>query len=62
MKMDKKEELSKRTIALLEKTKKCMDKYPKERRNLDKFLIEGSNLNEWEQYVEKIEKEVENEE
>ena len=32
------------------------------RRKLDKFLIEASNLNEWEQYVEKIEKEVENEE
>lgn len=57
--MDKKEELSKRTIKLLEKTKKHMNKYPTERKTLDEFLMEASNLNEWEEYVEKMEKEVE---
>lgn len=59
--MDKKEELSKRTINLLEKTKKYMNKYPIERKTLDKFLIEASNLEEWEEYVKKMEKKIEDE-
>lgn len=59
--MDKKEELSKRTINLLEKTKKHMNKYPTERKTLDKFLIEASNLEEWEEYVKKMEKKIEDE-
>lgn len=60
--MDKKEELSKRTINLLEKTKKCMHKYPKQRKLLDKFLIEAGDLDAWEEYVRKVEEEVKNEE
>lgn len=59
--MDRKEELARRTIALLEKTKKCMYKYPTQRKLLDKFLVEAGDLDAWEEYIRKVEKEVENE-
>lgn len=47
--------LIKRTIKLLEVTKKEMFKYGKERKTLDCFLREHKNLDEWECFLNKFE-------
>lgn len=47
-------ELKKRTVEVLEKTKKDKEKYAKERKIIDNFFIESSkkdNLEEWEKFL-----------
>lgn len=67
MKMLKKiDELKRRTIDVLEKTKKEKAKYAEERKIIDKFFVDSlitDNLEEWEKFLidfeEKIEREIE---
>lgn len=57
--MDKRIELlEKRTVAILEKTKKKKEKYKDERKKLFDFSEEKSDLDAWENYLNKIEKEL----
>lgn len=57
--MDKRLELlEKRTVAILEKTKKKKEKYKDERKKLFDFSEEKSDLDAWENYLNKIEKEL----
>lgn len=60
--MSNKEELSKRTIKLLELTRKKVDKYGNERKILDKYFrdcIDDENyMMEWENYLNKFEMEL----
>lgn len=51
-------ELRKRTIQLLEDTRKKAEKYYKERQQLDKYLRNDTKITEWEKYVLKLEKEI----
>jgi len=57
--MSNKEELSKRTVKLLELTRKKVDKYGNERKILDKYFrdcIDDENyMMEWENYLNKFE-------
>lgn len=56
--MDKKIELlEKRTIAFLEKTKKEYKKYKTERKILFDFFEQKNDLDAWEIYLNKLEKE-----
>lgn len=58
------EELKHRTVVVLEKTKKKMNKYMNERKKLYEYFIKNSNakeLEEWEEFVKKIEKNLEEE-
>lgn len=48
------EELKRRTIDVLEKTKKEKAKYAEERKIIDKFFVDSlttDNLEEWERYL-----------
>ncbi len=55
MKMLKKiDELKRRTIDVLEKTKKEKAKYAEERKTIDKFFVDSlitDNLEEWEKFL-----------
>lgn len=55
MKMLKKiDELKRRTIDVLEKTKKEKVKYAEERKTIDKFFVDSlitDNLEEWEKFL-----------
>lgn len=56
------EELKHRTVIVLKKTKKNMNKYINERKKLDEYFIKSSNdeeLKEWEEFLRKIEKNLE---
>ena len=57
---DKKDELEKRTIIVLEKTKKRIVDYGRERNTLYKYFKECQDLDKWEEYLKKIEKLIEN--
>lgn len=62
--VEKIEELRKRTIKVLEKTKKNTTKYEKERKQVDKYFIEATkkdNLIEWEIFLNYFEKLIEEE-
>lgn len=57
--MEKIEELKKRTIKILERTKKQISKYGNERKQVDKYFIESTktdNLAEWEMFLNYFEK------
>lgn len=57
--MEKIEELRKRTIDILEKTKKQINKYQNERKQVDTYFIESAkidNLADWEMFLEHFEK------
>lgn len=48
------EELKRRTVKILEKTKKDRVKYAEDRKIIDKFFVESSkidNLKEWEEFL-----------
>lgn len=52
--MEKIDELKRRTIDVLEKTKKEKAKYAEERKIVDKYFVESSkvdNLKEWEKFL-----------
>lgn len=54
--MDKKiEELSKRSIQILEKTKKSMQQYTEERKKLFNYLVEKNDIESWEAYIAELE-------
>lgn len=55
MKSGEIEELSKRTILLLEKTKKDYKKFEKERKQLFCYLVNKNNPVEWKKYMEQLE-------
>ena len=57
---EKIEELRKRTIKVLEKTKKNTTKYEKERKQVDKYFIEATKK-EWENFLNYFEKLIEEE-
>lgn len=50
--------LEKRTVTFLEKTKKQREKYKTERKILFDFSEERNALDAWEEYLDKIEKEI----
>ena len=52
------EKLSQRTILLLEKTKKEYKKFAEERKQLYCYLVNKDDLIEWEKYVNKLEKKI----
>lgn len=60
--MKKYEELGKRTVILLERTKKKADKYGKERKMLDNYLRnikdDQEYMKEWEEQLDKFELEL----
>jgi hypothetical protein len=49
------EELNRKTILLLEKTKKEYKRYTEERKQLYSYLVNKDDLIEWEKYVNKLE-------
>lgn len=51
-------ELRKRTIQLLEDTRKKTEKYYKERQQLDKYLRKDVKILEWEKYILELEKRI----
>ncbi len=56
--MEKIEELRKRTVDILEKTRKQVNKYGNERKQVDKYFIESAkidNLAEWEMFLKYFE-------
>ncbi len=55
MKNSKLEELTKKTILLLEKTKKDYKKYEKERKQLYAYLVNKNDVETWEKYVKELE-------
>lgn len=57
--MDKRIELlEERTVAFLERTKKQKEKYKEERKTLFDFSENKIDLDAWENYLDKIEKEL----
>ena len=58
----KNEELSRKTIELLEKTKKNMVKYAVERKKLDEYLrgheLNDDNIEEWENFLNELEEKI----
>ncbi|MGN1303019.1 MAG: hypothetical protein ACI4VO_05250 [Clostridia bacterium] len=57
--MDKRIELlEERTVIFLEKTKKQREKYKSERKTLFDFSEVRNDLDAWEAYLDKIEKEI----
>ena len=50
--------LEKRTVEILEKTKKKKEKYKDERKKLFDFSEEKSNLDAWENSLNELEKEI----
>jgi len=62
--MEKIDELKRRTIDVLEKTKKEKAKYAEERKIVDKYFVESSkvdNLKEWEEFLITFEKKLKGE-
>lgn len=55
MKNSKIQELSKRTIEILEKTQKEAEKYKKERKKLFEYFVNKNNVEIWENYVVELE-------
>lgn len=55
-------DLQKRTVQLLEKTKKNVEKYGEQRKKLDKYLREDSNELEWEKFLLEFEQKIKEEE
>lgn len=55
MKNSKIEDLSRRTIILLENTKKEYVKFAKERNLLYRYLVNKNDLTNWEKYVKQLE-------
>ena len=52
--LEKIDELKRRTIDVLEKTKKEKVKYAEERKKVDRYFVESSktnNLEEWEEFL-----------
>lgn len=59
--LEKINELKRRTIDILEKTKKEKTKYAEERKKVDAYFVEsskGNNLKEWEEFLITFEKNV----
>lgn len=59
--MEKVVELRKRTIDILEKTKKDITKYAEERKKVNQYFVDSlqvDNLKEWEEFL-KIKKDIE---
>lgn len=57
--LEKIDELKRRTIDVLEKTKKEKTKYAEERKKVDTYFVESSkvnNLKEWEEFLITFEK------
>ena len=62
--MEKIDELKRRTIDMLEKTKKEKTKYAEERKKVDTYFVESSkvnNLKEWEKFLITFEKKLKGE-
>lgn len=62
--LEKINELKRRTIDVLEKTKKEKTKYAEERKKIDTYFVESSkvnNLKEWEEFLITFEKNVKGE-
>ena len=62
--LEKINELKRRTIDVLEKTKKEKTKYAEERKKIDTYFVESSkvnNLKEWEEFLIAFEKKVKGE-
>lgn len=62
--LEKINELKRRTIDVLEKTKKEKTKYAEERKKIDTYFVESSkvnNLKEWEEFLIAFEKNVKGE-
>ena len=62
--LEKIDELKRRTIDVLEKTKKEKTKYAEERKKIDTYFVESSkvnNLKEWEEFLIAFEKNVKGE-
>ena len=62
--LEKINELKRRTIDVLEKTKKEKTKYAEERKKIDTYFVESSkvnNLKEWEEFLIVFEKNVKGE-
>ena len=55
MKDDKISQLTRKTIDLLEKTKKQYKMYEKERQELYRYFVNESDLEKWEAYINKFE-------
>lgn len=55
MKNSKLEKLTKRTILLLEETKKDYKKYEQERKQLYSYLVNKNEEEKWEKYVKELE-------
>lgn len=55
LKNDEVDDLIKRTIALLEKTKKQYKTYEQERRNLYNYLVNKNDVEQWKQCIEQLE-------
>lgn len=49
------DELSRRSINFLEKTKKSMEKYSQERQKLFKYLVDKDDIENWEAYLIELE-------
>lgn len=62
--LEKIDELKRRTIDVLERTKKEKAKYAEERKIIDKFFVDSltaDNLEEWERYLIAFENELKGE-
>lgn len=62
--LEKIDELKRRTIDVLEKTKKEKTKYAEERKKVDTYFVESSkvnNLKEWEKFLITFEKKLKEE-
>lgn len=55
MKNDKIEELSKKTVELLEKTKKHYKSYENERKKLYQYFVNKKDIEKWEAYINEFE-------
>lgn len=55
LKNSKIEDLNRRTIILLEKTKKQYKQYEQERKQLYSYLVNKNDLEKWEKYVCQLE-------
>lgn len=55
LKNSKIEDLNRRTIILLEKTKKQYKQYEQERKQLYSYLVNKNDLEKWEKYVYQLE-------
>lgn len=55
LKNSKIEDLSRRTVTLLENTKKDYIKFAKERNLLYRYLVNKDDLTNWEKYVNQLE-------